>query len=156
MIKNFDINKFNLDKILWFFLGEGIFTDINDIEYNRKSIDVRSHEEHLSSPILRYNVPVINKAQHDFLHRYLILAFAVILYGFFQNRRYIKHQLLKISRNKKDKLLIACSKGRLRSPIIWIYARFLGIDCKILKNGIKPLTLNNKNFVLAQKKISGD
>ena len=30
------------------------------------------------------------------------------------------------------------TQGRLRSPIMYLYARYLGIDAKILKGGIKP------------------
>ena len=39
--------------------------------------------------------------------------------------------------NRQYKILIGCSKGRLRSPAVWLYARFLGIDAKILKYGVK-------------------
>ena len=42
-----------------------------------------------------------------------------------------------IYNNKKLRILIGCSQGRLRSPAVWLYARFLGIDAKILQYGIK-------------------
>ena len=55
----------------------------------------------------------------------------------FKNKKYIRNKLLEISNNRQYKILIGCSKGRLRSPAVWLYARFLGIDAKILKYGVK-------------------
>lgn len=145
-------NILNLDKVLSIFYGKNIFTDLNNYEY-KKTVDVRSLEEYKSFPLLQYNIPVINKKEHQFLHRHLYLAGIIVFYGLFKNRHSIKKELLKISNNKKDKILIGCSKGRLRSPAIWLYAKFLGIDAKILRNGVK----NYKNIIFPKnKKISGD
>lgn len=131
-------NTLNLDKIVSIFYGKNIFTDLNNPEY-KKTIDVRSHEEYRLSPILQYNIPIINKKEHEFLHRHLYLAGIIVFYGLFKNRHFLKKELLKISNNKNDKILIGCSQGRLRSPSVWLYARFLGIDAKILKNGVKNI-----------------
>ncbi|MEG1411714.1 MAG: hypothetical protein RRZ84_09105 [Romboutsia sp.] len=130
-------NLLNLDRILLIFFGKNIFTDL-DSDINRISIDVRSFEESSLMSLLSYTVPVINKKEHTFLHKHLYLAAVIVFYGLFKNRKYIKEELLRISNNRKNKILIGCSKGRLRSPAVWLYASYLGIDAKILKNGIKP------------------
>lgn len=129
-------NLLNLDKFLSIFYGKDIFTDLNNTDYN-KTIDVRSFEEYKSFPLLQYNIPVINKKEHQLLHKHLYFAGIIVLYGLLKNKKFIKQELLKISNNKKSKLLIGCSRGRLRSPAVWIYARFIGIDAKILRNGVK-------------------
>ena len=129
-------NILNLDKILYIFFGENIFTHLNNDEYN-KTIDVRSVEEFKTGKLLQYNVPVISKEQHQLLHRHLYLAGIIVFYGLFKNRKFIRKKLLEISNNRQNKILIGCSKGRLRSPAVWLYAKFLGIDAKILKYGIK-------------------
>ena len=117
-------NILNLDKILLLFCGEDIFTDLNNDNYNQ-TVDVRSSEEFNSTTLLQHNVPVINIAQHQLLHKHLYLAGIIVFYGLFKNRQFIK------------RILIGCSQGRLRSPAVWLYARFLGIDAKILQYGIK-------------------
>ena len=129
-------NILNLDKILLLFCGEDIFTDLNNDNYNQ-TVDVRSSEEFNSTTLLQHNVPVINLAQHQLLHKHLYLAGIIVFYGLFKNRQFIKRKLLEISNNKKLRILIGCSQGRLRSPAVWLYARFLGIDAKILQYGIK-------------------
>lgn len=129
-------NVLNLDKILYIFYGNKIFTDLNNGEYN-KTIDVRSYEEFNSITLLQYNIPVITISQHQLLHRHLYLAGIIVFYGLFTNRKLIKKELLKISNNGNSKVLIGCSKGRLRSPAVWLYAKILGIDAKILKYGVK-------------------
>ena len=87
--------------------------------------------------LLQYNIPVITIEQHQLLHRHLYLAGIIVFYGLFKNKKYIRNKLLEISNNRQYKILIGCSKGRLRSPAVWLYARFLGIDAKILKYGVK-------------------
>ena len=128
-------NILNLDKILCIFFGESIFTNLNDNKYN-KTIDVRSVEEFKTGKLLQYNVPVISKEQHQLLHRHLYLAGIIVFYGLFKNRKFIRKKLLEISNNRQNKILIGCSKGRLRSPAVWLSAKFLGIAAKILKYGI--------------------
>lgn len=130
-------NILNLDSILLLIFGKQIFTNLNNNE-DRITLDVRSVEEYELMPLLKYNTPVINKNQHSFLHKHLYLAGLIVFYGLFINKKSIKNDLLKISNNKKYKILIGCSKGRLRSPAVWLYAKYLGIDAKILKDGIKP------------------
>ena len=71
----------------------------------------------------------------------LFLSTFIIIYKFARlntkNKKYIRNKLLEISNNIQYKILICCSKGRLRNPAVWLYARFLGIDAKILKYGVK-------------------
>ena len=113
-----------------------MFIKLENIE-NEKLIDVRSEEEHKEMPLCKYNIPVINKNEHNILRKNIYLAIPIILYGLIKNRKLIKRDLLTISDNKTKKVVIGCSQGRLRSPIVCIYARMLGIKSFVLKNGIK-------------------
>lgn len=128
-------NILNLDRILKIVFGKNIFTTLNS--ENRISIDVRSFEESSAMPLLNHTVPVINKQEHTFLHKHLYLAALIVFYGLYKNKKHIRYELLKISNNGENKILIGCSKGRLRSPAVWLYARYLGLDAKILRNGIR-------------------
>ena len=102
---------------------------------NEVCIDVRTKEQFLQSPILKNNIPVINSKQHKFLHRHKFFAEIIILYGLFINLKYIKSELLRLSNNKTSKVVIGCSKGRLRSPTVWAYAKLIGINAKVLMYG---------------------
>lgn len=113
-----------------------MFIKLENIE-NEKLIDVRSEEEHKEMPLCKYNIPVINKNEHNILRKNIYLAIPIILYGLIKNRKLIKRDLLTISDNKAKKVVMGCSQGRLRSPIVCIYARMLGIKSFVLKNGIK-------------------
>lgn len=113
----------------------------NDIA-DEITIDARTEDQYNDNKKLQYNIPIINKIQYDFLHKYLIIAEIVIIYGLLKNIKKIKSDLLKISNNKKSKVVIACSKGRLRSPTLWAYAMFLGIDAKVLDGGIASIKSN--------------
>ncbi|MGL5330020.1 MAG: rhodanese-like domain-containing protein [Peptostreptococcaceae bacterium] len=109
------------------------------------TIDVRTKEQFSQNKILKNNIPIINKAQHDFLHRHLFWAEIIIIYGMLKNIKSIKKDLIEISNNKKDKLVIGCSKGRLRSPTMWIYAKILGIEAKVLEGGIVNINKDKNN-----------
>ena len=106
---------------------------------NEKIVDIRTTVEHELTPFTRYSVPIIEIQEYLKIKKFYPIAFYIILKGIFKRRRYIKARLLMISRNKKNVLVFACSRGRLRSPMLYLYARFLGIKCKILYKGIKPL-----------------
>lgn len=103
------------------------------------TIDVRTEEQYNANKKLQYNIPIINKIQYDFLHKYLFIAEIVIIYGLLKNKKKIKSDLLRISNNKESKIIIACSKGRLRSPTLWAYSKLLGIDAKVLDGGIAAI-----------------
>lgn len=112
------------------------------------TVDARTRDQYNSDKKLQYNIPIINKIQYDFLHRHLIIAELVIIYGLLKNLRNIKRNLIKISNNKKSRIVIGCSKGRLRSPTLWAYAKLLGIDAKVLEGGVVNIDSKklNKNI----------
>ena len=109
------------------------------------TIDARTVDQYRSEKKLQYNVPIINKVQYDFLHKHLIIAELVIIYGLLKNIKNIKADLIKISNNKKSKIIIACSKGRLRSPTLWAYAKLIGIDAKVLDGGVVSIKSSKLN-----------
>lgn len=109
------------------------------------TIDARTIEQYKSEKKLQYNIPIINKVQYDFLHKHLIIAELVIIYGLLKNIKNIKADLIKISNNKKSKIVIACSKGRLRSPTLWAYAKLIGIDAKVLDGGVVSIKSSKLN-----------
>lgn len=109
--------------------------DYKDIS-NEVTIDVRTKEEYLKNGRLDYNIEIITKREHEFLHKHLFWAEIIILYGMIKNLKYIKSQLINLSHDKEKPVIIGCSKGRLRSPTMWIYAKMLGIDAKVLRGGI--------------------
>lgn len=112
------------------------------------TVDARTRDQYNSDKKLQYNIPIINKIQYDFLHRHLIIAELVIIYGLLKNLKNIKADLIKISNNKKSRIVIGCSKGRLRSPTLWAYAKLLGIDAKVLEGGVVNIDSKklNKNI----------
>lgn len=106
------------------------------------TIDVRTEDQYNDNKKLQYNIPIINKIEYDFLHKYLIIAEIVIIYGLLKNLKKIKSDLLRMSNNKKSKIVIACSRGRLRSPTLWAYAKYLGINAKVLDGGVVSIESN--------------
>lgn len=103
---------------------------------NEITIDVRTKEQYLENKILQYNIPIMNKKEHDFLKKYLLIAEIIIIISMLRNIKQIKSELLEKSYSKKNKIVIGCSKGRLRSPTMWAYAKLLGIDAKVLQGGV--------------------
>lgn len=114
-----------------------LFINYSDIKHNN-TIDARTVEEFREFKLFESNIPIINKKEHDFLHKHKRLAGVIIGYGFLKNRRKIKKELLRISENGSKELVIGCSRGRVRSPVICVYANLLGINATILRDGIKP------------------
>lgn len=104
---------------------------------NEKVIDVRTKTEFKSMNLFPYNIPIINEKQHKIIKRFYPSALFIITWCIFKKRKYIKKTLLAISNNGKDSIIIACSRGRLRSPLTYVYAKCLGLNCKILTKGIK-------------------
>lgn len=103
---------------------------------NEITIDVRTKDQYLENKILQYNIPIMNKKEHDFLKKYLLIAEIIIIISMLRNIKQIKSELLEKSYSKKNKIVIGCSKGRLRSPTMWAYAKLLGIDAKVLQGGV--------------------
>ena len=118
------------------------FDDIN----NRKLIDVRTKSEFLDMNMTKYNIPVINEEQHLRIKRFYPLAIFIIVKSIIKNREGIKELLIEVSNNKSEEVIIACSRGRLRSPITYIYARHIGIKCRILWGGLKKRYLLKKGI----------
>lgn len=118
------------------------FEDIN----NRKLIDVRTKSEFLEMNMTQYNIPVINEKQHQRIKKFYPLAIFIIVKSIMKNRERIKELLIKISNNKNEEVIIACSRGRLRSPITYIYARLIVIKCRILWGGLKKIYLLKKGI----------
>ena len=118
------------------------FEDIN----NRKLIDVRTKSEFLEMNMTQHNIPVINEKQHQRIKKFYPLAIFIIVKSIMKNRERIKELLIKISNNKNEEVIIACSRGRLRSPITYIYARLIGIKCRILWGGLKKIYLLKKGI----------
>lgn len=103
------------------------------------TVDVRTMNEYKTMNLLDYNLPVINEKEYDFLQRYKSIAGIVVLYGLLRNLKVLKINLLEISEDRKRSIVVACSKGRLRSPMVWIYAKLLNIDTKVLKGGVHKI-----------------
>ena len=122
-----------------------IYIDFIDIKQDDITIDVRTKEEFLKMPLFDNNVAIINKKEHDMLKKKMYLAMPIIIKGFIKNKETIKKELLMLSSNKKKRLIIGCSRGRLRSPIVYLYAKLLGIDAKVLKRGIKRFYKKDTN-----------
>ncbi|WP_297523044.1 hypothetical protein [uncultured Clostridium sp.] len=113
-----------------------MFIKLKEIS-NERTIDVRTKEEFEKMPLLQYNVPIIDKDEHQRIKRMYPLAFIIIYLGLRKRKGEVKKALLEISENGKHKVVIGCSRGRLRSPYIYFYAKSMGIKCEILSGGIK-------------------
>lgn len=124
-----------------------MFIELKDIKKQDVTIDVRTIEEYENMNLLEHNIPLINKDEHDFLKKHIYLALPIILKGFIRNKKLFKDRLHELSHYRRYRLIIGCSQGRLRSPIIYFYARYLGIDAKILKGGIKPYFIKKKHNI---------
>lgn len=76
-------NIFTLDKFMKIFFKKYLikYKDIDD----EITIDVRTEEQYNNNKKLQYNVPIINKIQYNFLHKYLFIAEIVIIYGLLKN-----------------------------------------------------------------------
>ncbi|MFL8675953.1 hypothetical protein [Clostridioides sp. GD02404] len=107
------------------------------------TVDVRTPTEYGSITKLQHNISVIDEKEYDFLHRNKPIAGIIVLYGLIKNRKNIKNKLLSISDNNSKKIIIACSKGRIRSPVVWMYSRYLKMDSKVLLDGINSLKNNS-------------
>lgn len=96
--------------------------------------------------LFNYNIPIINKAEHDLLKQHIYLAIPIITKGLMKNKESIKKDLeFYYNYHNKNRFVIACSQGRLRSPFVYFYAKYLGYDARILKYGIKPHFIKKKN-----------
>lgn len=114
-----------------------MFINYEDIQKNDVTIDVRTFEEFNNKTIFECNLPIINRDEHMQLKKIPFFAIPIILNSLIKNRKDIMNQLFFFSYFGERRLIFGCSKGRLRSPIMCLYARLLGIEAKVLKKGIK-------------------
>lgn len=113
-----------------------MFIDFKNIT-TEKTIDVRTESEFKKMPLFKYNIPIINEKEHARIKKIYPIAFFIIFRGLYLRKNQIKKDLFEISENGKHKVVIGCSRGRLRSPVMYFYAKKLGINCKVLSRGIK-------------------
>lgn len=104
---------------------------------SEKVIDVRTESEFKSMNLFPYNIPIINETQHNKIKLFYPTALFIIAWSIFRQRELIKESLLNISNDGEHPIIVACSRGRLRSPLTYLYAKYLGLDCKVLTKGIK-------------------
>ena len=123
-----------------------MFIKLEDVT-TEKGVDVRTKEEFERNSVFKYNIPIIDKYEHARIKKMYPIAFIIIYLGLRKRRKYIKKALIDISEGKKCKIIIGCSRGRLRSPFIYFYARMLGIDCAILSKGIKRYFESERNSI---------
>ncbi|MFR5266780.1 hypothetical protein [Clostridium sp.] len=114
-----------------------MFINFEDIDSNMVTIDVRTKKEFEEMPLFQYNIEIINEDEHKKIKQCYPIAIFIIFKALFNKRKVIRKELIKLSENKKKKLVFGCSRGRLRSPFMYLYARMLNIECFILKKGIK-------------------
>lgn len=114
-----------------------MFINLEDIDSNMITIDVRTKKEFKEMPLFQYNIEIINEDEHKKIKKCYPIAFFIIFKALFHKRKAIREELIKLSENKKKKLIFGCSRGRLRSPSMYFYARTLNIECFVLKKGIK-------------------
>lgn len=113
-----------------------IFIKFEDIK-DEVTIDCRTEEEFYRMPMFKYNIPIITKKTHQMIKKFYPCALFVITYCLYRDRERLRSELMRYSKHGTKKLIIGCSRGRLRSPILCLYARHLGIDAVVLSKGLK-------------------
>lgn len=113
-----------------------MFVKFKDIKGERL-IDVRTYKEFVETNLFPINIPVINGKQYAKIKRFYPCALFVIGANLIKDRKRIKERLLEESNFGTYPIILACSRGRLRSPLMCIYARMLGINAHVLLGGIK-------------------
>lgn len=114
-----------------------MFINYEDIQKDDITIDVRTSEEFNENTIFESNIPIINKEEHQRLKKIPFLAIPIIIKSLIKNKKEIQDNIFFFSYFGEKRLIFGCSKGRLRSPIMYLYAKSLGINAKVLKKGIK-------------------
>lgn len=120
-----------------------IFIRYLDIK-NETTIDVRTKSEFENMNLFQYNLPVISESEHRMIKSFYPCAIFVISKSIFLKRTHFKNELIKLSKNGTRPIVIGCSRGRLRSPLMYLFCKSIGIkNTKILWAGIKPIFKNN-------------
>lgn len=113
-----------------------MFVRFKDIKSERL-IDVRTRREFIETNLFPINIPIINGEQYAKIKRFYPCALFVIGANLVKDRKRIKLRLLEESNSGAFPIVLACSRGRLRSPLMCIYAKMLGIDARVLWGGVK-------------------
>lgn len=108
-------------------------------------IDVRTQEEFNKGSIGNLNIPIINEIEYSMIKKCYPIAFCIIIFGLIKNRKTIRDTLGKLDARDR-RIVIACSRGRLRSPIFNLYCLALGYKSKVLWGGMKPILKWRDNF----------
>lgn len=128
-----------------------IFIKYLDIK-DEITIDVRTKSEFKNMNLFQYNLPVISEEEHKKIKNFYPSAIFIIVKSIFLKRSHFKNELVRISNNGTIPIVIGCSRGRLRSPLMYLFCKYIGIkNSKILWAGIKPLFKNN--LYIQNKKI---
>lgn len=108
-------------------------------------LDIRSVEEFEKGSLTEYNVPVIKQSDRGFCYRYTPLVFWVIGNGLLKNKDRIC-EFIETKCEGNHRVIVACSRGRLRSPIVWLYLKrkYTDMEFKVLRKGIKGYLENMK------------
>ena len=121
-------------------MPERFLVNFEDLSEEVLVVDVRTKEEHTLGSITDINIPILKREDRGFYLRHTSLAVPIIINGLWKNRGELCRSIdnVVITNNIKY-IIIACSKGRLRSPLTWWYLRFRfkGIEFKVLRGGIK-------------------
>ena len=113
-----------------------MFIKFKDIKGERL-IDVRTRKEFVETNLFPINIPIINGEQYAKIKRFYPCALFVIGANLIKDRKRIRLRLLEESNHGMYPIVLACSRGRLRSPLMCIYARMLGIKAYVLWGGVK-------------------
>ena len=114
-----------------------MFIKYKNISLNDRLIDVRTHTEYRETRLFPINMPIVDEQQYEKIKKFYPLAFFIVLKNLLLNRKKIKKRLLKESDYGIFCLIFVSSRGILRSPLVCIYAKLLGLNAKVLLGGIK-------------------
>lgn len=121
-----------------------MFIKYENISSDDRIIDVRTRTEYKETRLFPINMPIINEQQYEKIKKFYPSAFFLIVKSMITNRKKIKNRLLKESNYGTFSLIFVCSRGRLRSPLVCIYAKILGLNAKVLLGGVKGQLQSNK------------
>ena len=114
-----------------------MFIRYENISSDDVLIDVRTHTEFRKQRLFPINLPVIDEREYAKLKKFYPSAIFIVTKNIIINRKKIKDRLLKESNQGMFRIVFTCSRGRIRSPLICIYAKLLGLNAKVLSGGVK-------------------
>ena len=129
--------------------------EFNEIKTPSLTIDVRTVSEYRQHPMLAHNVPVMDEQAHQTMKKIIILACPFISYHLYKNRHRIHQEIQHLLiTHPNQPIVIACSRGRLRSPLMAVYISLrFKVDVYVVKRGIKDLVGDKANFMTTWFKI---